>query len=104
MAHPDFGRSVNLISTRPGETDYAHLITTGTPGFSDLLTALYCDSFLTNFCDEYKAFWQIFVMNFFGIFFFLLFDHFTFASFKIDAPFLNLILARNKNNISVCKR
>ena len=38
MAHPDFGRSVNSISTRG--TDYAHLITTGTPGFSDLPTAL----------------------------------------------------------------
>ena len=38
MAHPDFGRSV---STRG--TNYAHLITTGTPGFSDLPTALlYC--------------------------------------------------------------
>ena len=40
MAHPDFGRSVNPISTRGG-TDYAHLITTGTPGFSDLPMALY---------------------------------------------------------------
>ena len=39
MAPPDFGRSVNPISTRG--TDYAHLITTGTPGFSDLPTALY---------------------------------------------------------------
>ena len=38
MAPPDFGKSVNPISTR--ETDYAHLITTGTPGFSDLPTAL----------------------------------------------------------------
>ena len=37
-AHPDFGRSINPISTRG--TDYAHLITTGTPGFSDLPTAL----------------------------------------------------------------
>ena len=35
---PDFGRSVNPVSTRG--TDYAHLITTGTPGFSDLPTAL----------------------------------------------------------------
>ena len=34
----DFGRSVNPILTR--RTDYAQLITTGTPGFSDLLTAL----------------------------------------------------------------
>ena len=38
MALSDFGRSVNPISTRG--TDYAHLITTGTPGFSDLPTAL----------------------------------------------------------------
>ena len=38
MAPPDFGRSVNPISTRG--TDYAHLIITGTPGFSDLPTAL----------------------------------------------------------------
>ena len=34
MAPPDFVRSVNPISTRG--TDYAHQITTGTPGFSDL--------------------------------------------------------------------
>ena len=38
MTPPDFGRSVNPISTRG--TDYAHLITTGTPGFTDLPTAL----------------------------------------------------------------
>ena len=38
MAPPAFGRSVNPISTRG--TDYAHLITTGTTGFSDLPTAL----------------------------------------------------------------
>ena len=38
MAHPDFGISVNPISTRG--TDYAHLITTGTPRFSDLPTTL----------------------------------------------------------------
>ena len=38
MAPPDFGRSVNPISTRG--TDFAHLITNGTPGFSDLPTAL----------------------------------------------------------------
>ena len=31
MTPPDFGRSVNSISTRG--TDYAHLITTGTPDF-----------------------------------------------------------------------
>ena len=39
LAHPDFDRSVNPISTR--ETDYANLITTGTPGFSDLPAALH---------------------------------------------------------------
>ena len=31
MAHPDFGRSLNPVSTRG--TDYAHLITTLTPDF-----------------------------------------------------------------------
>ena len=30
-----------LTPFQPGGTDYAHLITTGTPGFSDLPTALY---------------------------------------------------------------
>ena len=35
---PDFGRSVNPILTRG--SDYAHRNTTGTPGFSDLPTAL----------------------------------------------------------------
>ena len=29
-----------LTPFQPGGTDYAHLITTGTPGFSDLPTAL----------------------------------------------------------------
>ena len=38
VAPPDSGRSVNPISTRG--KDYAHLITTGTPGFSDIPTAL----------------------------------------------------------------
>ena len=36
---PDFVRSVNPISTRG--TDYAHLITTATTGFSDLLMTLW---------------------------------------------------------------
>ena len=39
MAPPDFGRSYNPISTRR-KADYAHQITTGTPGFSDLSTVL----------------------------------------------------------------
>ena len=38
VAPPDFGRSVNPISTR--WTDYVHLITIDTPGFSDPPTAL----------------------------------------------------------------
>jgi hypothetical protein len=29
-----------LTLFQPGGTDYAHLFTTGTPGFSDLLTVL----------------------------------------------------------------
>ena len=39
MPPPNFVRSVNPISNRG--TNYAHLTTTGTPGFSDLPTALY---------------------------------------------------------------
>ena len=31
-----------LTLFQPGGTDYAHLITTGTPGFLDLPTALTC--------------------------------------------------------------
>ena len=38
MAPPDFGRSANPISTMGAE--YAHLVTTGPPGFSDLPMAL----------------------------------------------------------------
>ena len=38
MAHPDFERSDNPISTRG--TNYAHLITNGIPGFSDPPSAL----------------------------------------------------------------
>ena len=38
MAAPDFGRSANPISTRGA--DYAHLITTGPPGFSEFPMAL----------------------------------------------------------------
>ena len=33
-----------LTLFQPGGTDYAHLITTGTPGFSDLPTALLLDN------------------------------------------------------------
>ena len=44
---PDFGRSVNPISNRGA--DYAHHITTGTPRFSELPTALY---FKTSFKTE----------------------------------------------------
>ena len=47
---PDFGRSVNPNSTKG--TDYAHLITTGTPRFSDLPTALFLVSFwLRHLCN-----------------------------------------------------
>ena len=38
MAHPDLADQLTLF--QPGGTDYAHLIITGTPGFSDLPTAL----------------------------------------------------------------
>ena len=39
MAPPDFGRSVNPISTKGGKSCPPN--NTGTPGFSDLPTALY---------------------------------------------------------------
>ena len=35
--------TVQLTLSQPGGTDYAHLITNGTPGFSDLPTALIKD-------------------------------------------------------------
>jgi hypothetical protein len=35
-----------LTLFQPGGTDYAHLITTGTPGFSDLPTALTSDNMI----------------------------------------------------------
>ena len=37
-----------LTLFQPGGTDHAHLITTGTPGFSDLPTALYSYVLLKN--------------------------------------------------------
>ena len=41
-AHPDLADQSTLY--QPGGTDYAHLITTGTPRFSDLQTSLHgCD-------------------------------------------------------------
>ena len=36
-----------LTLFQPGWTDYAHLITTGSPGFSDLPTALYLSNLST---------------------------------------------------------
>ena len=41
---PDFGRSVNPYVSQPGGVPYAHHITTGTTGISDLPTALYYTS------------------------------------------------------------
>ena len=46
MAHPDFGRSVNpTYFNQGGGTDYVHLLTTGTPRFSNLPSALLVGSF-----------------------------------------------------------
>ena len=42
-----------LTLFQPGGTDYANLITTGTPGFSDLLTALHLN--ILKFCDLKKV-------------------------------------------------
>ena len=60
MAHPDFGRSVNPISTRG--TDYAHLITTGTPGFSDLPTVCIIDINLFYLICLYRQFNAFFLL------------------------------------------
>ena len=40
-----------LTLFQPGRTDYAHLITTDTPGFSDLPTALYFHDFFDEDCS-----------------------------------------------------
>ena len=45
MAHPDD----QLIQFQPGGTDYAQLITTGTPAYSDLPTALLTETRFKNF-------------------------------------------------------
>jgi hypothetical protein len=54
MAPPDFGRSVNLLSTR-GKY-HAHQINTGppTPGFSDLPTALLCVAGVKNVISDWR--------------------------------------------------
>ena len=44
MTPPDFGRQLTL--SQPGGADYAHHITTGTPGFSDLPMAQLCIAYL----------------------------------------------------------
>jgi hypothetical protein len=44
-----------LTLFQPGGTDYAHLITTGTPGFSDLPTAL-------NY--TYLLYWTLYFQSF----------------------------------------
>ena len=52
-----------LTLSQPGGTDYAHLITTGTPGFSDLPTALMTS---TNCRDDIQLqdFLLLFVLHF----------------------------------------
>ena len=44
LAHPEFGSSVNPITTRGA--DYAHLITTSPSGFENPVAALYVDRFI----------------------------------------------------------
>ena len=41
----------HLTLFQPGGTDYTHLITTGTPGFSDLPTALYLSPAICFYSD-----------------------------------------------------
>ena len=54
MAPPDFGRSVNPISTRG--TDYAHLTTTSSLGFPDHPTALRMEKKSTMHCNIVQEF------------------------------------------------
>ena len=42
LAHPEFGSSVNPITTRARGTDYAHHITASPPGFKNPAAALVC--------------------------------------------------------------
>ena len=43
LAHPEFGSSVNPITTR--RADYAHPITASPPGFENLAASLGCGFF-----------------------------------------------------------
>jgi hypothetical protein len=56
MAPPNLGKSVNPISTKGGSL--CPLNNTGTPGFSDLLTALllYIPAYYVNANSSYKIF------------------------------------------------
>ena len=47
-----------LTLSQPGGEDYAHCITTGTPGFSDLPTALYENYKFRTYC-VHKLFWIV---------------------------------------------
>ena len=57
-----------LTLFQPGGTDYAHLITTGTPGFSNLPTALYFkDGRIFVASSEYLNFKTYNILTFDGV-------------------------------------
>jgi hypothetical protein len=57
MAPPNFGKSVNPISTKGGSL--CPLNNTGTPGFSDLPTALMVSHFITFLLGK-QSFYKVF--------------------------------------------
>ena len=64
MAPPDFGRSVNPISTKGGRLSPPN--NTGTPGFSDLPTALWLlmqEQAVGFFCMKTNGLWQFLLEN-----------------------------------------
>ena len=61
---PDFGRSVNPISTRG--TGYAHLITTGNLGWSDPPTALLIKHIMLYFVFSRHIYRHVLINDFFS--------------------------------------
>ena len=83
--HGDFGRSVNPISTKGGRlcpTNY-----TGTPGFSDLPTALICHGLRTPRESFFQKSWTFGLGEHFGLKFF---EPFGVFSAGLSAPILVL--------------
>ena len=104
-----------LTLFQPGGTDYAHLITTGTPGFSDLPTALYISIYLDGNCSfakiivselTYRVFkrWQKEISSRGSWFLILAFIDLSWSIFPIPQELLsnhNLYWMKNQSRTSV---